>query len=85
MIVIIPIVAIAALASLAMGRMYSRREHEEPQLPQTAPTEFDARLERVAQAVDVIASELERISENQRELTQVLARHTPVEKRIAGG
>lgn len=85
MIVIIPIVAIAAVASLAMGRMYSRREQEAPQLPQTAPTEFDARLERVAQAVDVIASELERISENQRELTQVLARHTPVEKRIAGG
>jgi hypothetical protein len=85
MMIILAIVAVAALASLAMGRMYSHREHEEQRRPtQAAPTDFDARVERIAQAVDVIAAELERISENQRTLTKVLADRRPVDKRIGG-
>jgi len=84
MIIVVP-VAIAAIACLMMARAFPRRDHEDMQPIQTAPTDFDARLERVAQAVDVIASELERISENQRTLTRVLAEQKPVDKRIAGG
>ena len=50
MIIVVP-VAIAAIACLMMARAFPRRDHEDMQPIQTAPTDFDARLERVAQAV----------------------------------
>jgi len=84
MVIIVPIVAIAALASLAMGRMYTRRDPEPPAADLSAQNEFDARVARVAQAVDVIGAELQRISEDQRTLTKVLAEQKPADRRISG-
>lgn len=88
MVIVVPIVGIAAISCIVMARTFSRREREQALPPRqyapVAPTEFDARLERVAQAVDVIASELDKISENQRALTKVLADQAPAAQRIEG-
>lgn len=70
----IPILAIGSAPIIAIGlpiaRAYARRlEHR----PQAIPDDVSARLERMEQAIDSIAIEVERISEGQRFTTKLLA------------
>ena len=73
MVIVVPIVVVAVVASLAMARGYSRRPSRDEPAAHLPSTDFDERLERVARSVDVIAVELERISESQRFLSKILA------------
>jgi len=76
---LIPIVALIAIPVTAIGipiaRAYARRMERGPSIPQM-PTEMTARLERMEQALDSIAIEVERISEAQRFTTKLLAEKT---------
>ena len=73
---LIPIVALIAIPVTAIGipiaRAWGRRMERGPVAPQL-PTEMTARLERMEQALDSIAIEVERISEAQRFTTKLLA------------
>jgi hypothetical protein len=73
----IPIVAIVAGASTAIlfpvVRAYSRRMERDAGRPPVLPTDLSLRLERMEQAIDSIAIEVERISEGQRFTTKLLA------------
>jgi hypothetical protein len=55
-----------------MARAWARRLEQQPPNP-TLPPEVAARLERMEQALDSIAIEVERISEGQRFTTKLLA------------
>ena len=75
----IPILSIAIVPITAIGwpiaRAYARRvEHGEtgPRIP----VDVSARLERMEQAIDSIAVEVERISEGQRFTTKLLSERT---------
>lgn len=75
---VIPIVAIIAAASTAIfvpiTRAYGRRmDREHNQSAASLPTDVSLRLERMEQAIDSIAIEVERISEGQRFTTKLLA------------
>jgi hypothetical protein len=77
----IPIVLFICGAVSAIGvpiaRAYARRI-ERGQVTPTIPADVHARLERMEQALDSIAIEVERISEGQRFTTKLLAeRNTP--------
>jgi len=65
---------IFVLAPLALGftRMLWKRATVPP--PPAIPPETERRLERIEQAVDTIAIEVERISEGQRFVTQLMSR-----------
>lgn len=63
----IPIVAIG----MPIARAYARRVEARPM--HTIPADVRARLERMEQAIDSIAIEVERISEGQRFTTKLLA------------
>ena len=74
----IPIVAIVACASTAiffpLVRAYARRlEQDTSNRPAPLPGDLTLRLERMEQAIDSIAIEVERISEGQRFVTRLLA------------
>jgi hypothetical protein len=72
----IPIVMFICVAATAIGvpiaRAYARRLEREPASP-AVPPDLQARLERMEQALDSIAIEVERISEGQRFTTKLLA------------
>ena len=74
--VMVPIVMFVCLAATAIGvpiaRAYARRLEREPREP-VMPPDLQARLERMEQALDSIAIEVERISEGQRFTTKLLA------------
>jgi len=60
-----------------LAKAYARRLDREPRHP-AVPPEVITRLERMEQALDSIAIEVERISEGQRFTTKLLAeRNTP--------
>ena len=71
----IPILAISCAPIIAIGvpiaRAYARRLEAKP--PVQVPSEVTARLERMEQAIDSIAVEVERISEGQRFTTKLLS------------
>jgi hypothetical protein len=72
--VIVPVVfAIPALVMLV--RMSYRHKEKMASLEAGSPrqVDFEARLERIEQAVDTIAIEMERIGEGQRFVTRLLA------------
>ena len=75
----IPIMAIAIVPITAIGwplaRAYARRM-ERGGAAERIPGEVTARLERMEQAIDSIAVEVERISEGQRFTTKLLAERT---------
>jgi hypothetical protein len=79
---IIPITALVCVAVTSIGlpiaRAYGRRMDREP-TPREISPDVTARLERMEQALDSIAIEIERISEGQRFTTKLLA------ERGAGG
>ena len=74
--ILIPIAGMTMIVVLALGipfvRALARRWEREPLNP-TIPPELVARLERIEQAVDAVAIEIERISEGQRFTTKLLA------------
>ena len=74
--IVIPLGAFATAIILAVGiplaRAYSRRMDAESRNPRF-PTEISARLERMEQAIDSVALEVERISEGQRFTTKLLS------------
>jgi hypothetical protein len=76
----IPIMAIAAGPVIAIGyplaRAYAKRMESGATTPQV-PADVSARLERMEQAIDSIAVEVERISEGQRFTTKLLAERVP--------
>ena len=73
--VLVPITMFAMIPIVAIGyplaRAYARRLESRP--TPSVPTEVTARLERMEQAIDSIAIEVERISEGQRFTTKLLA------------
>ena len=75
----IPILAIACAPIIAIGvpiaRALARRIEAPAQQPPRVPSEVAARLERMEQAIDAIAVEIERVSEAQRFTTRLLADH----------
>jgi hypothetical protein len=78
--VLIPIIALVSVPVMAIGfpiaRAYAKRmEHGEtgPRIP----SDVSARLERMEQAIDSIAVEVERISEGQRFTTKLLGERVP--------
>ena len=78
---IVPVVLFIMAAVTAIGvpiaKAYARRIDREPRQP-ALPPDVSARLERMEQALDSIAIEVERISEGQRFTTKLLAeRNTP--------
>ena len=72
--VLVPIVMFSMIPVVAIGvplaRAYARRLESRPTT--AIPTEVTARLERMEQAIDSIAIEVERISEGQRFTTRLL-------------
>ena len=77
--ILIPIIFVASIPIIAIGlpiaRAYASRLSRMPITP-TIPHEVSARLERMEQAIDSIAVEVERISEGQRFTTKLLAERT---------
>ena len=74
----IPIIAISCAPIIAIGvplaRAYARRLESKPSA--SIPPDVAARLERMEQAIDTIAVEVERISEGQRFTTRLLSDRT---------
>jgi hypothetical protein len=72
----IPIILFASFPVMAIGipiaRAYAKRLGQEPNQA-ALPPEVTARLERMEQALDSIAVEVERISEGQRFTTKLLS------------
>jgi len=64
--------AIIVVIGVPMARAYSRRMDAQSRNPQI-PSEVAARLERMEQAIDSVALEVERISEGQRFTTKLLS------------
>lgn len=73
---LIPIVLFTCATVMAIGvplaKAFARRLERGPLQP-SIPPEVTARLERIEQAIDSIAIEVERISEGQRFTTKLLA------------
>jgi hypothetical protein len=74
--VMIPIIALLIVPVTAIGfplaRAYAKRMEHGGSAPRV-PSDVSARLERMEQAIDSIAVEVERISEGQRFTTKLLA------------
>lgn len=77
--ILIPIIFVSSIPIIAIGlpiaRAYAARLGRTPVAP-AVPLEVAARLERMEQAIDSIAVEVERISEGQRFTTKLLAERT---------
>jgi hypothetical protein len=74
--IVIPIAGMTMIVTLALGVPFIRaliRRWERQPLQPTVPPEVAARLERIEQAVDAVAIEVERISEGQRFTTKLLS------------
>ncbi len=89
--IIIPIAGMTMIVALALGvpfvRALARRWERESGQP-SLPRDVEARLERIEQAVDAVAVEVERISEGQRFTTRLLterAAEATATKRTPGG
>jgi hypothetical protein len=77
--ILIPIIFVSSIPIIAIGlpiaRAFAARIGRMPTAP-AVPLEVAARLERMEQAIDSIAVEVERISEGQRFTTKLLAERT---------
>ena len=74
--VLIPIAGMTMIVMLALGIPFVRalaRRWDRDSLQPKVPPEVVARLERIEQAVDAVAIEVERISEGQRFTTKLLS------------
>lgn len=76
-------------AAVIFGRMWLKHKEKMAGLDARGPAvaDLEARLQRIEQAIDAMAVEMERVGEGQRFLTKVLADATdhPVGKIGAGG
>jgi hypothetical protein len=83
----IPLAFFATTIILGLGiplvRAYIRRRDRQDALPAASP-EVMQRLERMEQAIDSIAVEVERISEGQRFTTKLLSERPAAEKKLNG-
>jgi len=83
--VMVPIVMFICVAVTTIGfpvaKAYARRLDREPREP-SVPPELQSRLERMEQALDSIAIEVERISEGQRFTTKLLAERSKSEANV---
>jgi hypothetical protein len=73
---LIPIVLFIMMGITAIGWPIARsiaRKMDRESLPPKVPLEISSRLERMEQAIDSIAVEVERISEGQRFTTKLLS------------
>jgi Na+-transporting methylmalonyl-CoA/oxaloacetate decarboxylase gamma subunit len=74
--IVIPIAGMTMVVLLVLGvplvRALTRRWEREPLQP-AMPSEVATRLERIEQAVEAVAIEVERISEGQRFTTKLLS------------
>jgi hypothetical protein len=74
--ILVPISLFAMIAVVAVGtplvRALARRWDREGGTPRI-PAEVSARLERMEQAIDAMAVEVERVAEGQRFMTKLLA------------
>lgn len=74
--IVVPLAAMATAIILAIGlpvaRAYSRRVDADAKNPRVPP-EVAGRLERIEQAIEAVAIEVERISEGQRFTTKLLS------------
>ena len=77
---LVPIVMFGSIPVIVIGlpiaRAYARRMERRDALP-AVPSDVNARLERMEQAIDSIAIEVERISEGQRFTTKLLSERVP--------
>jgi hypothetical protein len=84
----IPIIMFSSMPIIAIGlpiaRVYARRLESGPTRP-TVPGDVTARLERMEQAIESIAIEVERISEGQRFTTRLLSDRAPAGSATALG
>ena len=75
----IPIIAISVVPLMVIGipiaKAYAQRLERKP-VGTAVPPDVQARLERMEQAIDSIAVEIERISEGQRFTTKLLSERT---------
>lgn len=73
--ILIPIIFVSSIPIIAIGyplvRAFARRLDQKP-VGSAIPPEVAHRLERMEQAIDAIAVEVERISEGQRFTTKLL-------------
>jgi hypothetical protein len=77
--IVIPLAGMSMIVLLALGVPFVRalaRRWERDSVQQRVPSEVSARLERIEQAVDAVAIEVERISEGQRFTTRLLSERT---------
>src|SRR5262249_51175706 len=76
------------IATIAIGipliRMISRRFERGAQLPPPPSAEITTRLERIEQAVEAVAIEVERIAEAQRFAAKLMAEQQKVLKSLPG-
>ena len=74
--ILIPIIFVASIPIVALGypivRAFTRRLEQKP-IGASVPPDVAHRLERMEQALDSIAIEVERISEGQRFTTKLLS------------
>ena len=74
--ILVPITLFVSMAVTAIGfpiaRAYAKKMERGSDVPQI-PSDVSARLERMEQAIDSIAVEVERISEGQRFTTKLLS------------
>ena len=74
--ILIPIIFVSSIPVIAIGYPLARAfalRLERKSIAPPVPTEMSARLERMEQAIDSIAVEVERISEGQRFTTKLLS------------
>ncbi|MFN2566104.1 MAG: hypothetical protein ABR499_13995 [Gemmatimonadaceae bacterium] len=77
--IVIPLAGMSMIIVLALGIPFVRalaRRWERDSLQPKVPPEVVARLDRIEQAVDAVAIEVERISEGQRFTTKLLSERT---------
>lgn len=75
--VLIPIIFVSSIPVIAIGvpiaRAFARRIEQAPTQSPAISRDVVARLERMEQAIDAIAVEMERVSEGQRFTTKLLS------------
>jgi hypothetical protein len=74
--IVIPLAGMSMVVLLSLGIPFVRaltRRWEQQRLQPKVPPEVIGRLERIEQAVDAVAVEVERISEGQRFTTKLLS------------
>ena len=85
--IVVPIAGMLMVIVLSIGVpltvAYIRRAGKKAELP-SMPPEAISRLERMEQAIDSIAVEVERISEGQRFTTKLLSERAGAEQKLNG-